>query len=111
MKATVDNIVSRPLVSYKNFDRCEWTLNGKRIFVENAVWPRWFLSGKSVHVEYWLKGGQETEALLIEALQAHGLDPAKYHIEHEFYGDGFFPMALTIEDAIAYYNATEGEVA
>ena len=110
MKATLENIRARPIVSYKNFDRSEWILKGKRLFVENTVYPRWALSGRQMIVEYWLKGGQKTKALLIEAIKALGLDPKKYHIEHEFYGDGFFPMCQNIEDAIAYYNATEGNL-
>ena len=106
-KATVDNIVARPIISYKNFDRSEWLFNGKRLCVENAVWPRWFLSGKEVSVEYWLNGGRPTEAEMRQALIDMGLDPAKYHIEPEFYGDGFFCMCKELEDAVAYFNATE----
>ena len=43
-----------------------------------------------------------------EMLVRLGLDPSKYHIEQEFYGDGYFCMCSELEDAIAYFNATEG---
>ena len=83
-KATVENVVSRPIISYKNFDRCEWSFNGRRVCVENAVWPRAPFSTNGVHVEYWLNGNQASPEAMKEMLVRLRLDPAKYHIEQEF---------------------------
>ena len=107
-KATIDNVVSRPIISYKNFDRSEWLFNGQRVCVENATWPRNPFRTQSVVVEYWLNGNQATPEAMKEMLVRLGLDPSKYHIEQEFYGDGYFCMCSELEDAIAYFNATEG---
>ena len=107
-KATIDNVVSRPIISYKNFDRSEWLFNGQRVCVENATWPRNPFRTQSVVVEYWLNGNQATPEAMKEMLVRLGLDPSKYHIEQEFYGDRYFCMCSELEDAIAYFNATGG---
>jgi hypothetical protein len=101
MKATLENMVIEPGQFKHSFQTCDWFFNGKNAFHHRTYTPRM----RPMTDEYWLDGWQHSAAELKEAISAHGLDPEKYECRPEYYGEGFFPVAFTVTDALAYFNA------
>ena len=105
MKAAESNIIAVPGHYERLWHSCDWKLDGedKVIFHQRTYTPHnVFLP---ITNAYWLNGWQHSAEALMEAIEAHGLDSARYTACPEPYGDGFFPSCIEMQDALNYHNA------
>jgi len=58
-------------------------------------------------VSYWLRGHAGTVEDMQAAIAGAGMDPDKFTYEEEPYGEGYFPMAHSFDDACEYFLKTK----
>ena len=100
--ATMENMTIEPGYFHRNWQSCNWFFEGVKAF-HHRIYTPWM---KPMTDSFWLDGWQTTTERLKGAITTAGLDPDKYDAMEEPYGEGFFPIAHTAQDAIDYFNAS-----
>jgi len=105
MKIDQDSLRCEPGHANMGFTRQTsfWYLGDRYLFREDSHFPHdW---NKKPTQQFWVTAAFfETEADGLRKLAEIGLDASRWYMQHSFYGPGFFPIALDMDQAIAFWE-------